>query len=178
MANSNVANLAPPEATIPGLADIQEPLLNNDWYLAPGWSLLLILFLALCGYAGYRWWRYRQFQKPVQLALAELAKIDVATADAAQQITQLMKRLLITRLPAHPAITLTGAAWQQFLITSLPAAVVKKLPADPLPDLLALHYQQTTAPDEIQRYAAFAALWLQKANLSAAPAMAQGVTHA
>ncbi|RVU37637.1 DUF4381 domain-containing protein [Rheinheimera riviphila] len=169
MANSNAANVAPPEApipetaTMPGLADIQEPLLANDWYLAPGWSLLLVILVVLLGYAGYRWWRYQQQQKPIKFALAELEKLDLTAPNAAEMITTLLKRLLLTRLPAHPALALSGAAWQQYLMSSLPSSAK---PVEPLPDLLALHYQSTPAVDDIRRYAAFAAVWLQKVKFT------------
>lgn len=176
MANSNAANVAPPPtpiaetATMPGLADIQEPLLANDWYLAPGWSILLLLVLGLLGYAGYRWWRYQQQQKPVKFALAELDKLDLTAPDAPEHITTLLKRLLLTRSPAHPALTLSGTAWQQYLIASLPASAQ---PADALPDLLTLHYQSAPASEDVKRYAAFAAVWLKKVKLTE-----RGAAHA
>lgn len=162
MANSNAANVIPPQAAMPGLADIQEPLLTNDWYLAPGWSLLLLIFLALIAYGGYRWWRYYLQQKPVKYALAELACLDLTAANAPEQITTLLKRLLLTKAPAHPALTMSGTAWQHYLSTSLPANVK---PVEPLPDLMALHYQRSPANEDVRRYAAFAALWMKKVHL-------------
>lgn len=175
MANSNAAEQALPETSLPGLADIQEPLLANDWYLAPGWSLLLILLVALLSYLAYRCWRYRQWQQPVKVALAALAELDLTTADAAEQITRLMKRLLLTRQSAHPAVAFSGTAWQQYLLASLPKA---DLPADALPDLQALHYQSAPPIADIKRYAAFAALWLKKVNLSPQPNVKKGNNHA
>jgi len=167
MANSNAANVAPPDTAIPGLADIQEPLLANDWYLAPGWSLLLLILLAMLSYSGYRWWRHYQQQKPLKYALAELEKLDLTAPNAAEMITTLLKRLLLTQSPTHQALTLSGASWQQYLLSSLPAKV--KL-AEPLPDLLALHYQSAPAIDDIRRYAAFATLWLKHLKLTNAGA--------
>lgn len=167
MANSNAANVAQPQASMPGLADIQEPVLANDWYLAPGWSVLLLILLAVLSYGGYRWWRHYQQQKPLKYALAELEKLDLTAPNAAEMITTLLKRLLLTRSPAHQALTLSGVAWQQYLLSSLPAKV--KL-AEPLPDLLALHYQSAPAIDDIRRYAAFAALWLKNVKLTNAGA--------
>lgn len=177
MANSNAANAAPPEAlkpetaipdtSMPGLADIQEPLLANDWYLAPGWSLLLFILLAILGFAGYRWWRHYQQQKPTKFALAELEKLDLTAPNAAEMITTLMKRLLLTRLPGHPALAFSGVLWQQYITSSLPTNV---LPAEPLPDLLALHYQSAPALDDVRRYAVFAALWLKNVKLTQAGA--------
>ena len=163
MANSNTANITPPEATMPGLADIVEPALANDWYLAPGWSILSGILLALVAYGGYRWWRYVEHQKPIRYALAELAKLDLTQSHAPEQITTLLKRLIITKAPTHPAVTLSGTAWQQYLVATLPANVKT---ADPLPDLLTLHYQGTPAIEDVRRYASFAALWLKKAKLS------------
>ena len=163
MANSNAANVTPPQASMPGLADIQEPLLANDWYRAPGWLLLIAILLLLLGYAGYRWWRYQQQQKPIKFALAQLEKFDLSAPNAAEQITTLLKRLLLTRIPAHPALTFSGSAWQQYLMSSLPGNV--KL-AEALPDLLALHYQSAPAVDDVRRYAVFAAVWLKTVKLT------------
>ena len=163
MANSNAANVAPADVAMPGLADIQEPILANDWYLAPGWFLLLLIILALLGYAGYRWWRYHQQQKPLRYALAELNQLDLTTANAPAQITTLLKRVILTKVPGHPALTLSGTAWQQYLVTSLPP---NSNPAAALPDLMALHYQRTPAIEEVRRYADFAVLWLHKVKLS------------
>lgn len=174
MANSNAANVTPPQASMPGLADIQEPLLANDWYRAPGGLLLIAILLLLLGYAGYRWWRYQQQQKPVKFALAELAKLDLTAPNAAEQISTLLKRLLLTRLPSHPALTYSGFAWQQFLLSSLPTGVT---PAEPLPDLLSLHYQSAPAAEDIRRYAVFAELWLKKAKLHQAVSKT-GASHA
>ncbi len=170
--NPNVANATPAEATMPGLADIQEPLLNNDWYFAPIWSLLLLLALTLLAYASYRWWRYYQTQKPVKYALMELDKLDLSAPNAAQMITTLLKRLILTKAPAHPAVTFSGQAWQQYLCSSLPSKVQ---PVAPLPDLLALHYQSMSAPDDIRRYAAFAALWLKQVKFTDAGASDAGI---
>jgi hypothetical protein len=178
MANSSAAKLAPTEATMPGLADIQEPILANDWYMAPGWIILLGLLLLALSYVGYRYWRYVQCQKPVKFALSALAKLDLETPGSAEQITQLIKRLLLTRVPAHPAIALSGAAWQYFLITSLPKSLRSTLPNDPLPDLQALHYQRAPAIEDIQRYANFAAVWMSKVKDIPATAHITGAPHA
>ncbi|MBU2279721.1 MAG: DUF4381 domain-containing protein [Gammaproteobacteria bacterium] len=162
-ANPNGANTTPVSPPLPGLADIQEPLLANDWYFAPIWSLLLLLIVVLTIVAGYRWWRYYQAQKPVKYALAELDAIDLTAPNAAEMITTLMKRLILTQAPAHPAITMNGKPWQQFLTSSMPP---NALPAEPLPDLLALHYQSAPAEADIRRYASFAATWLKRVKLT------------
>jgi len=163
MANSNAASPATTQATVPGLADIQEPLLGNDWYLAPGWLVVMLIVLGLIVYVGYRLWNYHLQQKPLRFTLAELARLDLNSADAPEQITTLLKRLLMTKIPGHPALTYSGSAWQQFLISSLPPKIT---PTAPLPDLMTLHYQASPSAEDIRLYATFAAFWLQKVNLN------------
>jgi hypothetical protein len=178
MVNSSTAKHTPTEATIPGLADIQEPLLANDWYMAPGWIVMLgLLMFGFC-YLGYRYWRHYQHQKPVKFALLALSKLDLEASGSVEQITQLIKRLLLTRVSAHPAIALSGSAWQAFLMTSLPTSVCSKLSDDPLPDLQALHYQRSPAKEDIQRYANFAAVWMKSVKDIPATARLVGASHA
>jgi hypothetical protein len=178
MANSSAAKHSPTEATIPGLADIQEPLLANDWYMAPGWIVLLAVLLFGFIYLCYRYWRHYQHQKPVKFALLTLSNLDLEASGSVEQITQLIKRLLLTRVSAHPAIALSGAAWQAFLMASLPASARSTLPEDPLPDLQALHYQRAPAMEDIERYAKFAAIWMRKVKDIPATARIVGAPHA
>lgn len=145
-----------PDPRLQSLADIQEPLLVSDWYLAPIWWLVAGLILLLLGF-GLRRLRRRRLQPAAQqLALQELASIDVRQPGSASSITMVLKRYLQSRVPQHPALTTTGEQWQQFLLQTQqqPAAAA-------LPDLLALHYQATPAPEQLQTYADFARHWLQ-----------------
>lgn len=151
-----------PDPRLQSLADIQEPLLASDWYLAPIWWLLAVLLLLLLGF-GLRLLRQRRPQpQSQQLALSELAGIDLQQAGSATAITAVLKRYLQTKVPQHPALTQTGAQWQQFLQQS------QQHPFAALPDLLALHYQASPAPEQLQAYADFARHWLQhhQANLT------------
>ena len=136
------------------------------------------LVLVILSYAGYRWWHYRQFYKPVKYALKALAELNLSQPNGAEQITQLLKRLLLTRTSKHPAVALSGVAWQQYLMASLPASALSKLPADPLPDLLALHYQKSPAAEDIERYAAFAVFWLKAVKVTPGQEIITGATHA
>lgn len=145
-----------PDPRLQSLADIQEPLLASDWYLAPIWWLLAALLLLLLLWL-LRLLRQRQPQpQSQQLALSELASIDLQQPASASAITALLKRYLQTKVPQHPALTQTGGQWQQFLQQSLsqPAAQL-------LPDLLTLHYQASPATEDLQAYADFARHWLQ-----------------
>lgn len=144
------------------MADIQEPALGNDWYLAPGWWLLAALLLVL-GWLLYRRYRqYRQQQAPRHYALGLLKTLDVTAHNAPAQITGILKRWLRSQQPTHPALTYSGDAWRQFLLQTLPTKLANN---DSLPDLLALHYQPSPQTTEVQTYADFAVRWLQHANL-------------
>lgn len=153
---------AQPEA-LAQLADIQEPALGNDWYLAPGWWLLAVLVLTLL-WLLYRKYRQHQLkQAPKGFALKALAALDLGAPDAPAQITALLKRYLLNQQPDHPALSYSGAAWRQFLLNSLHANQQAAVPE--LPDLLALHYQGSPQQAAVQAYASFAAFWLQHTAL-------------
>ena len=157
------------------LVDIQEPALGNDWYMAPVWWIAFVLIVVVVVFALRLYQRRQQQQAPRRFALANLARITPETPDAAHQITALLKRLLLTQAPSHPALGYSGEAWQQYLCHSLAAQYQR-----PLPDLLALHYQQQPAVEDIALYASFAQQWLQHANYSVpAPttAVAGGAKH-
>ncbi len=146
-----------PDPRLQALADIQEPLLASDWYLAPVWWLLACLVLLLLGWLIRRL-RHRQPQQAAkQLALRELDRIDLAQSGSATAITALLKRYVQTKQPQHPALTQTGVQWQQFLVQSL-----RQPAAQALPDLLALHYQAAPAAEDLTAYAEFARHWLQQ----------------
>lgn len=160
MATANTA--AQPQA-LAQLADIQEPLLVNDWYLAPGWWLLVALALTLLWLLSRKYRQQQLKQAPKRFALKALAALDKGAADAPAQITALLKRWLLSQNPCHPALSYSGEAWRKFLLKSLQNRQKTAVPT--LPDLLALHYQRSPQQTEIQAYADFAALWLQYANL-------------
>lgn len=144
-----------PDPRLQALADIQEPQLVSDWYLAPIWWLLaLLLFVALFWFL-WRWRRQQQTNRPRDLALQELATIDLQQANAVCGITALLKRYLQTKVAQHPALTYSGLRWQQFLQHSLPRTA-----SITLPDLLALQYQASPLADDIRAYADFAKYWL------------------
>lgn len=166
-----------PDPRLQALADIQEPLLASDWYLAPVWWLLACLVLLLLGWLIRRVRMRQPQQASKQLALRELAAIDLTQSDSATAITALLKRYLQTKRPQHPALTQTGAQWQQFLLQSL-----RQPTAQALPDLLALHYQAAPTAQDLAAYADFARHWLQHHQLDAAkvtlPPSAPGVRNA
>lgn len=173
-------NAQPQNAALAQLADIQEPLLANDWYLAPVWWLLAVFVVVVFWLLLRRYQHFQQRQAPRRFALATLSTIDLNKPDAPAQITSLLKRWLLSEAPQHPALAYSGKNWQQFLVSTLTASGQLKINGAPLPDLLALHYQQSADPAEVQRYAAFALIWLQQADLRLSNGnanTAQGVKH-
>lgn len=152
-----------PDPRLQALADIQEPLLASDWYLAPIWWLSAALVLLLLGWLLWRMRQRQPQQASKQLALRELDSIELGQSGSATAITALLKRYLQTKVPQHPALTQTGAQWQQFLLQSL-----RQPAAQALPDLLALHYQAAPAEQDLIAYAEFARHWLQHHQLDLA----------
>lgn len=144
-----------PDPRLQNLADIQEPQLLSDWYLAPIWWVLAVCILLLCWWGFRRWRRHQLKQRPRQLAQQALAMVNLAQPTAPHQISAVLKRYLLTLAPTHPALTLSGQQWQQFLLqTSTEQSEFT------LPDLLALHYQPSPSVDDVAAYAKFAQHWL------------------
>lgn len=126
------------------LADIYEPELILPWQPALGHWLLLSLALLLLGlifWQGYRRW---QADRPRRAALAELKQINWQDPTAVATVNQLLKRLVQSYQPQHPALSSGTELWQQFLQRQLPAAL-------PLPDLQRLLYQPPTQTAEVAR---------------------------
>lgn len=145
-----------PDPRLAALIDIQEPLLANDWYMAPIWWLLALLLIgSLCGCVWYLRKRATE-QRPYRDAMSQLNQLELQAQLTPAAITILLKRYLITRQPKHPALAWSGQAWQDFLQQSL----APTLSPPPLPDLLALHYQAEADPEHIRSYLEFGKFWL------------------
>ncbi|PQJ97139.1 DUF4381 domain-containing protein [Chromatium okenii] len=105
------------------------PLNLRDWHLpdpvswwppAPGWWLLggIVLLTLLLFYLGWRWWRNRASTRAALRQLAALQTILAADGDVRQfaiGVSQLLRRLALTRFPPFEVAGLTGTAWLAFL---------------------------------------------------------------
>lgn len=133
------------------LADIQQPALPDEFYLAPVYLLLLVLLAAVVWYC-WRAYRVRQLHdRARQLALAELATL-ATTADA-NQVLLLLKQYLRSRARSHPALVMPAADFFVYLQQTVPAA-------QPLPAADWLLYSGQADAAARQQWFAYARLWL------------------
>ena len=133
------------------LADISEPELVLGFAMAPLWWLLIALLATSLLYLAlriYRRWRYFAAKRQAITLLEQLHN----SGDNAAEINQLLKRVLKHYQPAHPALSMDSAHWQQWL------AAQSNLP---LPDLTALLYQRENNSTANASFYLFAKAWLQ-----------------
>ena len=106
------------------LRPMQLPEAISWWPMAPGWWLLLVLFVVLffvCVRAVFGWVRRRRAD-PRRFALAELADIQQRyqqSEDKALLLThcnQLLKRTALTLFPRQEVAALSGDDWLTFLL--------------------------------------------------------------
>ena len=103
------------------LKDIHLPPTPGWWPPAPGWWLLTFLILTLIGFGLYKLRQRQVRQRPVKLALFELAQLDLKTTDPIQQrlvlqdLSALLRRFCIVFFPLQATVGLCGQAWLDFL---------------------------------------------------------------
>lgn len=137
------------------LADIQQPPLPDEFYLAPGYLLLAVLILALVGWFIWRLLRQRRRNSARRLALQLLEQINLQQKDAANQILLLLKQYLQTKKPGHSALAMQSAQFVAFLQRS--AAL-----DTPPPELDVLLYSPSSDPALIIAWQQYARQWLIK----------------
>ncbi len=137
------------------LADIQQPPLPDEFYLAPGYLLLALPLLLLLGWWLYKCWQRHQRNQPRRLALKRLSELSLTDEAAANQILLLLKQYLKTRNPRHPALTMNSRQLTGFLSEQV------NLNAS-WPDLDALLYSKTPADADVALFARLATQWLQQ----------------
>lgn len=137
------------------LADIQEPVLNTFWPLAPGWWMLALLLLVLLAYGFRFFWKQWQKALPLRQAKAELRLIKEPKQSA--ELNELLKRLLRCYKPRHAVLSAPVQQWQDFL--------QQQLPQQPLPDLQSLLYKSEPLQDDFAAYRQFATKWLHKVSV-------------
>ncbi len=137
------------------LADIQQPPLPDEFYLAPGVIVLAVLLLLLLAWLTRLLYRRYQRDNARRLALDALALIVSTEPGAANAVLLLLKQYLQTKAPGHPALALSSAGFVAFLQHSgqLTATV---------PDLDLLLYSPAQDPATVQSWQQFARQWLKQ----------------
>lgn len=103
------------------LKDIHLPAPISWWPLALGWYVLaFILGILLCvvGYRVYRWWQKGRARRYAINALKQLRvkyQAGIATERSLDEVSQLLRRLVLAYFPREHVANLQGEAWLQFL---------------------------------------------------------------
>lgn len=137
------------------LADIQQPALPDEFYLAPGWLLIALPILLTLAWLARKWYRRYQNDSARRIALQALSQIQLEQPEAANAILQLLKQYLQTKRPGHPALAEKSAAFVAFLQRSGNLS-------EQLPDLDLLLYSPTKDATQLKSWQQFATLWLQQ----------------
>jgi hypothetical protein len=112
----------------PVLRDIHLPL-AHWWPLAPGWWLLVGLFVLVA--IGIAWWlRHMTRGNPVRIALREIDALEAAhardgdAAHLANEASRLMRRVALRVAPDVAAQT--GATWHAFVLAHASDETVRR----------------------------------------------------
>ena len=108
------------------LRDLQLPETIGWWPLAPGWWVLIVLFVLGLGYLAWRWFQAWRFNAPRRFALRELAKFEAAYLEhrnpviLGKHLSELLRRGMLAYAPRADVAGLTGDAWLAWLDRGMP----------------------------------------------------------
>ncbi len=108
------------------LRDLQLPETIGWWPLAPGWWVLIVLFVLGLGYLAWRWFQAWRFNAPRRFALRELAKFEAAYLEhrnpviLGKRLSELLRRGMLAYAPRADVAGLTGDAWLAWLDRGMP----------------------------------------------------------
>ncbi|GAB6048729.1 hypothetical protein JCM19379_25610 [Methyloparacoccus murrellii] len=101
------------------LRDIHLPEPIGWWPPAPGWWGLAVLVLALMAGLALWWRRRRRRPGPVQIALANIARLEadatLSPVQKAQALSILMRRVALSLYPRETVAGLSGEDWLRWL---------------------------------------------------------------
>ena len=137
------------------LADIQQPTLPDEFYLAPGWLLLALPALLASVWLARKFYRSYRRDNARRIALQALYRIQLEQPEAANAILQLLKQYLQTKRPGHPALAEKSTAFVTFLQRSGNLS-------EQQPDLDLLLYSRTSDLSQLKAWQRFAGLWLEQ----------------
>jgi len=145
------------------LADIQQPPLPAEFYVAPGYLLSTILLGAALFYLWRRWQRHRRLQRPRQLALLALAQLrqqlpadnSAGVGGQTNAVVLVLKQYIQTKSPFHPVLSQSSQQFLLFLQQSVS-------PAEPLPDADWLLYSGAADLAALTNLLDYASRWLQQ----------------
>jgi len=139
------------------LKDIHLPSNVHNYPIAPGWWLLALIVLALIIYGVIKLRQYRAKRKAQKTALKQLAHAaDIST------MVSVLKWAALQYFPRQQVAPLTGGAFKNFLIATLPTkqqAQFTQLSGENFSSV----YQSNAASQSDAEFTAAAQLWLRHA---------------
>jgi len=130
------------------LAPIVEPLAPGLWPLAYGWWLLIMVSVAVIGYAILSWRKHRQKWQLKRQALLVLAQTRYTS-----EVNALLKRVAMHYIDKPSIGSMQGAVWSDFLAT----IIVEK--RDTLNAIIDNLYREDTDQD-LTEFKAVAHIWI------------------
>ena len=115
-----------PADPLAALKDLRLPSDPSWWPPAPGWWLLALLLLVVLSGLVVVALRARASGRPVREARRALGEIEADFAEdgdrarAARQVSELLRRYLMARLPPERVAGLQGRQWARFLAAHCP----------------------------------------------------------
>jgi Domain of unknown function (DUF4381) len=105
------------------LRDIHLPGAPAFWPPAPGWWLVAAASIALLAWVSAVALRRYHIRRRRQRVLAALARLEAGlaserTPESLARVSELLRRLALTRFPRQQVAALTGTAWLRFLDAS------------------------------------------------------------
>ncbi len=117
-------------ASLQNLNDIVMPQAVGWWPPAPGWYVLIALFLLLLAWYGYKESRRWISNRYRRVALGELKQLELELVGETRpdvfvfgQIPQLLKRTALAAYPRGEVASLTGSGWHSFLNSKVKGAL-------------------------------------------------------
>ncbi|KTD18034.1 DUF4381 domain-containing protein [Legionella jordanis] len=145
------------------LHDIHLPEQVGWWPLAPGWYVLIILFLILLGYGLYGWQKRRRNSRPKREALSLLENYRLHYLQnknsqlTSMKISELLRRVALVYYPREEVAGLRGQSWIDFLNSSS-----KHLDFNPVSHLLLELPYQPNKDIELEPLFQLARAWIRQ----------------
>ena len=139
------------------LSDIHLPTNVHSYPIAPGWWILAVIVLTLIIYSALKLRHYFIKRKAQKLALKKLSTISQVSATVT-----LLKWAALQYFPRTQVANLTGDAFKDFLISTLPIKHQQKFVELSEQYFISVYQRDTTSKTSVE-FSSAAKLWLSHA---------------
>ena len=156
-----------------GLADIHTLPAVSSWPPAIGWWLVALSAILLMAFLVNLVIKHQRDKRVLKLSLSYLEQLDSQSVRL-NDLNLLLKRHLKSISLQHPALSLSGKAWGDYLMTQTPEA--HRTTIQPLADALgeSLYRPDTNQQSDLQPLITATRCWLTESW----PTVKQGDSHA